>query len=205
MDDRQVGVADWAVPAVLVALGVGLFFAVGLLLAVAAEDRSQAPPLVQELDTYTKCLVDHGADVPRVEVGRDGGFTVSIPSSLVEGDFDESAWRLAADECGGAVPGVFGGMSGGFSGNWFEVVLEDMWQDIGSIHESVVVDEFDIFEFGVDSRTRRYGSHSQQGRGAPFEALERRCDRLADEKDVGDKAFGPRIDRLRRQCARLDR
>ena len=38
MDDRQVGVADWAVPAVLVALGVGLFFAVGLLFAVAAEE-----------------------------------------------------------------------------------------------------------------------------------------------------------------------
>ena len=39
MGDRQVGVADWAVPAVLVALGVGLFFAVGLILAEAAEVR----------------------------------------------------------------------------------------------------------------------------------------------------------------------
>ena len=205
MDDRQVGVADWAVPAVLVALGVGLFFAVGLLLAVAAEDRSQAPPLVQELDTYTECLVDHGADVPRVEVGRGGGFTVSIPSSLVEGEFDESAWRHAADQCVGAAPEILGGLSGGFSGDWSEVVPEDMWEDIVSIDESVVVDEFDILEFGVHPRTRRQGSHSQQGREVPLDALKRRCDRLAEEKDLGYRAFGPRIDRLRRQCEGLDR
>ena len=205
MGDRQVGVADWAVPAVLVALGVGLFFAVGLILAVAAEDRSQAPPLVQELDTYTECLVDHGADVPRVEVGRNGGFTISIPSSLVEGEFDGSAWRHAADQCVGAAPEILGGLSGGFSGNWFEVVPEDMWEDIGSIAESVVVDEFDILEFGVHPRARRQGSHSQQAREAPLDVLERRCGRFADEKDFGDRAFGPRIDRLRRQCERLDR
>ena len=205
MDDRKVGDADWAVPAVLVALGVGLFFALGLLLAVAAEDRSQAPPLVQELDTYTECLVQHGADVPRIEVGRDGGFTISIPSSLLEGEFDESALRYAADQCAGEAPELLGGMSGGFSGNWYGVVPEHMREDIGSIDESVVVDEFDVLEFGVHPRTRRQGSHSQSDREVPLDALERRCDRLADEEGVGDKAFGPRIDRLRRQCERLDR
>ena len=80
-----------------------------------------------------------------------------------------------------------------------------MWEDIGSIAESVVVDEVDILEFGVHPRARRQGSHSQQAREAPLDVLERRCGRLAGEKDFGDKAFGPRIDRLRRQCERLDR
>jgi len=205
MDDRHVGVTDWAVPAVLVALAVGLFLAFGLLLAVAAEDRPQAPPLVRELDSYTECLVDHGADVPRVEVGRDGGFTISIPSSLVEGEFDESALRHAADRCAGAAPEILGGMSGGFSGKWFGVVPGHMLEDIGSIDESVVADESDVLELGVHPRTRGQGSHSQPSQEAPLDALERRCDRLADEEDLGGKAFGPRIDRLRRQCERLDR
>jgi len=205
MDDRQVGVADWAVPAVLVALGVGLVFALGLLLAVAAEDRSQAPPLVQALDSYTECLVDHGANAPRVEVGRHGGFTISIPGSLVEGEFDESAWRHAADQCVGAAPEILGELGAGFSGDWFGVIPEHEWEAIGSIDDSVVVDEFDVLEFGAHPRTRRQGSPSQPGREMPLDALERRCDRLADEKDLGNRAFGPRLDRLRRQCERLDR
>lgn len=205
MDDRQVGDADWAVPAVLVALGGGLFFALGLLLAVAAEDRLQAPPLVQELDAYTECLVDHGADVPRIEVGRDGGFTISIPSSLVEGEFDESAWRHAADQCVGAAPKTLGGLSGGFSSDWFGVIPEQGWEAIGSIGDSGVADQFGVLEFGAHPRTRRQGAHSQPGRERPLDALDRRCDRLADENDLGDRAFGPRLDRLRRQCERLDR
>ena len=200
MDNHQTGAVDWAMPAVLVAVGVGLFFALGLALVVAAEDRSETPQLFQGLDAYTKCLVDHGADVPRVNVGLDGGFTVSVPGSLVDGEFDESAWRHATEQCGVVAPNLFAGMLGGFSGDWFEIVPEDFFESTVSAEKSVEIDEF-----RGHPRTRRPGADAPQGREAPLDDLERRCERLADGKDFDSKAFGPRIDRLRRQCERLDR
>jgi hypothetical protein len=205
MDNRQTGAADWTVPAVLVAAGVGLLFALGLALAVAAQDRSEAPPLIQDLDVYTQCLVDHGADVPRVEVGHDGGFTVSVPGSLIEGGFDESAWRHAAEECGAVAPNLFAGMLAEFSGDWFEIVPEDFFEDIVSAEDSVEIDGCDVYDLRLRPGTRRPGARSPGGRDVLLDDLERRCERLADSEDVDDKAFGPRIDRLRRQCERLDR
>jgi len=205
MDNHQTGAVDWAIPAVLVAVGVGLFFALGLALVVAAEDRSEAPPLIQDLDTYTKCLVDHGADVPRVDVAQDGGFTVAVPGSLVDGEFDESAWRYAAEQCGAVAPNLFAGMLDGFSGDWFEIVPEDLLEASASVEELVEIDEFDVHEFRGHPRTRRPGADAPQGREALFDDLERRCERLADGRSFDSKAFGPRVDRLRRQCERLDR
>jgi len=199
------GAVDWAIPAVLVAVGVGLYFALGLALAVAAEGRAEAPQLIQDLDAYTKCLVDHGADVPRVNVGKDGGFTVSVPGSLVDGKFDESAWRRAAQQCGVVAPNVSAGMLGGFSGDWFEIIPEGFFESTVSVEQFVEIDEFDVDEFRGHLRTRRPGADAPQGREALLDDLERRCERLADGKDFDSKAFGPRIDRLRRQCEHLDR
>ena len=198
MDNHRTGAVDWAIPAVLVAVGVGLFLALGLALVVAAEDRSEAPQLIQDLDAYTKCLIDHGADVPRFNVGLDGGFTVSVPGSLVDGEFDESAWRSAAEQCGVVDPNLFSGMLGGVSGDWFEIVPEDVFEGTVSVEEFVEIDEFGVDEFCGHPRTRRPGVNAPQGREAPLDDLERRCERLADGEGVDSKAFGPRIDRFRR-------
>ena len=72
MSDRHEGMDDWAVPAVLVGLGVGLLLVIGIAFAVSTEDQADARTLIEDLDAYTACLIDHGADVPRVESGRDG-------------------------------------------------------------------------------------------------------------------------------------
>lgn len=201
MDDHQTGLADWVVPTVLVALGLGLFFALGLALAVAAEDHSEASPLIRDLDVYTDCLIDHGADVPRVEVRPDGGFAISVPGALVEGDFDVSAWQEAADQCAPLAPDLFGGFLGESSGDWFEVFSEDVFDDIGSIDESVVVDEFGVLELEGAPRPRRPESPAPDGWRVPPEELAQHCERLAG---LEDGVSGPRINRLRRLCASLE-
>lgn len=116
MSGRRTAMADWAVPAILVGVGVGLFLVVGLVIALTAEDRTEPGGLVHELDAYTSCLADHGANVPIVEARRDGGFSVTVPGSLVDGEFDTAVWRAAHDQCGDVAPDVFGGLLGGLSG-----------------------------------------------------------------------------------------
>jgi hypothetical protein len=83
MNDQQHGAQDWAIPAVLVAIALGLLLVVGLAFALSTEQRAESPPLVGDLATYADSLIDHGADVPRVVVDRDGGFSVIVPGSAV--------------------------------------------------------------------------------------------------------------------------
>jgi hypothetical protein len=196
---RRAHLTDWAVPAVLIALGLGLILATGLAFAVAAEDRSETSMLIQDLETYTTCLVDHGADVPRVEAGTDGDFLVFVPGSLAEGKFDQSAWRLAADQCAESAPDVFGGRVGSLSGDWFNTIPEEIFEYLGSVGD---VTDVDVLEFDAHPRPRRPGSTPPKGRNVPPPDLERVCQRLAE---VEDQPVGPRIDRLRRQCEHLDR
>lgn len=116
MSERRTIPADWAVPAILAGVGVVFFLVIGLVIALTADDRAEASGLAQELEVYTSCLADHGADVPLVETRRDGGFSVTVPGSLVDGEIDAAAWREAHDQCSDVAPDLFGGLLGGLSG-----------------------------------------------------------------------------------------
>ena len=116
MNDRRTPPADWVVPAIIVGAGVGVLLMIGIVIALTADDQVEASGLVHELDVYTSCLADHGANVPVVEARRGGGFSVFVPGSLVDGDIDTTAWREALDQCSDVAPDLFGGLLGGLSG-----------------------------------------------------------------------------------------
>ena len=116
MSDRRTPPADWVVPAIIVGVGVGLLLMIGIVVALTADDQVKASGLVHELDAYTSCLADHGANVPVVEARRGGGFSVFVHGSLVDGDIDTTAWREALDQCSDVAPDLFGGLLGGLSG-----------------------------------------------------------------------------------------
>ena len=119
MSDRRTVQADWVVPAILVGVGVGMLLVFGLVIALTADDRAEASGPVHELDVYTSCLAAHGANVPIVEARRDGGFSVTVPGSLVDGEIDTAVWREAHDLCSDVAPDLFGGLLGGlFDGLW---------------------------------------------------------------------------------------
>jgi hypothetical protein len=130
MSDRRTPPADWVVPAIIVGVGVGLLLMIGIVIALTADDRVEASGLVYELDVYTSCLVDHGANVPVVEARRDGGFSVSVPGSLVDGDIDTTAWREAHDQCSDVAPDLFGGLLGGLSGGLLGGLMDGFPEEI---------------------------------------------------------------------------
>ena len=129
MNDRGTGPADWVAPAILVGVGAGLLLIIGLIIAIYDDDQAEASGLVYDLEVYTTCLSDHGAAVPLVEARRDGGFSVTVPGSLVEGDVDVAAWSAAHNECSDVAPDLFGGLLGGISGGLFEGFLLDGFTD----------------------------------------------------------------------------
>ncbi len=122
MSDRRSAPEDWVVPAILVGVGVGVFLAVGLVIALTADDRTEPEGLIHELEVYTSCLANHGANAPIVEASRDGGFSVTVPGSLVNGEIDTTAWREAHDQCSDLAPDIYdvllGGLSGGLLGGF---------------------------------------------------------------------------------------
>lgn len=118
MNERRTTQADWAVPAILAGVGVVFLLVIGLVIALTAADRAKASGLAQELEVYTSCLAAHGANVPLVETRRDGGFSVTVPGSLVDGEIDTTAWRDAHDQCSDVSPDLFGGLSGGLLGGF---------------------------------------------------------------------------------------
>ncbi|MEA3511088.1 MAG: hypothetical protein U9R51_06595 [Actinomycetota bacterium] len=125
MSERRTPPADWVIPAIMVGVGVGLFLVVGIVFALTANERVEASGMVCELEAYTTCLADHGANVPVVEAGRDGGFSVTVPGSLVDGEVDTTAWREAHDQCGDVAPDLFGGLLGGLSGGLLGGMMGD--------------------------------------------------------------------------------
>lgn len=191
MEGREAAIEDWAVPAVLAGLGLGLLLVIGIALAVSVERHSEAPVLIQELDTYTACLVGHGADVPRVEAGRNGGFAVIVPGSLIDGELDVSSWHEAADACADVAPDLSGTALGALLFGWLE--------ERGGMDTTI---DLDLSRSGVGEDV---GRPERSGPGpwmpAPDE-LRRRCDEL-DEGGIGMQ--GLRGDRLRRLCEDLDR
>lgn len=186
MNDQRSGSADWVVPAVLVALALALLIAIALALAVAAEDRAEAPMAIQDLDIYTACLVENGANLPRIKAGPGGGFTVIVPESLVDGGFDSAAWQQAADQCAEVAPDLFDALLGEFSGDW-DISLFDSFADT------------EVFDAAPWHRLTQ--SHSRDRRGLPPVEWIRRCALLEDGEIERSR---PRIDVLRRQCERLN-
>lgn len=112
MNDQRSDTADWVVPATLVAVGVALLGAFIIVLVLTDTGRAQPEGLVEELDVYTRCLTDHGANVPRIEARRDGGFSVTVPGSMIEEGLDTDAMREAYDQCADVAPDLFGGLAG---------------------------------------------------------------------------------------------
>jgi hypothetical protein len=114
MDHRPKS-ADWIVPAILAGVGLLLAVTVGIVLAVTSSP-SEPDGLAAELEVYTRCLADHGADVPVVDARRDGGFSVTVPGALVDHGPDPEAWWSAHGECADVAPDLFGGLFGGLTG-----------------------------------------------------------------------------------------
>jgi hypothetical protein len=130
MDDQRRGMRDWVIPAVLVALGLGLLVVVGLAFAVSYERRVETPALLVDLDRYTECLIDRGADVPRVRVRRDGGFEVIVPGSLLAGAADRESWTPAAEACAERAPDLFGSLVDRLIGGWHNGVPGELFDEI---------------------------------------------------------------------------
>jgi hypothetical protein len=140
MNDERHDPRDWVIPAVLVGIAVIGLFVVGLAFAAAKEQRSDTPPIILDLATYTDCLIDHGADVPRITLGPDGGFAVVVSGSLVAGEVDPEVWIAAGDECSSLAPDLYSGLVGGWLGGWLGGASGELPEDIVSI-EGCHVDE----------------------------------------------------------------
>ncbi len=112
MNDRRSDTADWVVPAILVGVGVALLAVLVSVIVLTDATRTEPEGLAEELDVYTRCLNDHGADVPRIEARRDGGFSVTVPGSMIDEGLDTEALREAYDQCADVAPDLFGGLAG---------------------------------------------------------------------------------------------
>ena len=138
MTEHRSELADWVVPAILVGVAVALVIVFTVVFIVTGADRSEPEGLAEQLDAYTRCLNDHGADVPRVEARRDGGFSIPVSGSMIENGFDPAAWFEAHGACGEVAPDLFGGifgvltdgMLGGVAGGMPGPSLEGVFEDL---------------------------------------------------------------------------
>ena len=98
-ENQSTGTPDWLLPTVLivVALLAGLA-GWGIFEATRGSDAEDAS-VARQLELYTACLSDHGANVPLVETRSDGGFAIIVPGSLLEGEIDLEQWKAASEEC----------------------------------------------------------------------------------------------------------
>lgn len=90
--------SNWFAAAVLILivalLGVGVW---GLLERSTGDVSDDS--LVGQLERYTACLSDNGANLPVVEGQGDGGFAVVVPGALLDGDIGDlrGAWEACRD------------------------------------------------------------------------------------------------------------
>lgn len=106
-DTRTSAHLDWLVPTLLIVAAV-VFGLVAWLIYNATDDDASEQGLVGQLEAYTRCLNDHGANVPLVESRSDGGFAVIVPGTLVSGAVDFARWTEARDACHSVEPDLFG-------------------------------------------------------------------------------------------------
>ncbi len=89
---------DWIPPALLILAAVLLGFVVwGIYTATGGDGED--PSVAGQLEQYTGCLRDHGANVPVIETRPDGGLAIIVPGSIFEGDIDFERWQDARIEC----------------------------------------------------------------------------------------------------------
>jgi hypothetical protein len=91
--------SHWFAAAVLILIVVLLGVAGWGLLEAAANNSQEDGSLVAQLERYTGCLADNGANVPQVEGRGDGGFAVVVPGALLDGDVGdlEGAWQACRE------------------------------------------------------------------------------------------------------------
>ncbi len=207
-DTRTSAHLDWLVPTLLIVAAV-VFGLVAWLIYNATDDDASEQGLVGQLEAYTRCLNDHGANVPLVESRSDGGFAVIVPGSLAEGQVDIARWIEARDACRSVEPDLFGlvfGAEGLNLGDLSPMLLPGLL-DGGSLFED-------------DPRRPGGGFFDEHGprgdqffgdRGGPLPAIPRDAGlgELCERLEAGIHPPGIDLDSLRELCelmgARTDR
>lgn len=98
-ENESGGAPDWLVPALLIVVGLIAGLAGWGIYELTNRSDFEDASLARQLELYTACLNDHGANVPLVETHSDGGFAVIVPGSLLEHDIDLEQWSAAREEC----------------------------------------------------------------------------------------------------------
>ncbi len=188
---------DWLVPTLLIvaAVGVGL---VAWLIYNAIDDDASELGLVEQLEAYTRCLHDHGANVPLVEARSDGGFAVIFPGTLVNGAVDFTRWTEARVACHNVEPDLFGLVFG----------AEDF--DLGFLR-GVFDDGFPFDDGprrpggGFFDEDRPPGDRFFGDRGDPFSTIPRDAGlgALCERLEAGPRPPGIDLDSLRELCEPL--
>ena len=198
-DTRTSSHLDWLVPTLLIVAAVVVGLAAWLIYSVTDDDAS-GQGLVGQLEAYTRCLNDHGANVPLVEATSDGGFAVIVPGSLVEGEVDLALWTEARDACRSVEPDLFGLVFG----------AEDL--DLGDLSLMLLpglLDGGSLFEdeprrpgSGFFDEDRPRGDRFFDDRGGPFPAIPRDAGlgELCERLDTDLRPPGIDLDSLRELC-----
>jgi hypothetical protein len=188
---------DWLLPTLLIvaAVVVGL---VAWLIYNANDGDPSEQDLVGQLEAYTRCLNDHGANVPLVESRSDGGFAVIVPGSLVDGQVDLAQWTEARDACRSVEPDLFALVFGAEDLNLGDLpLLLPGMLDGGSVFEDDARRGSGFFDEDRPRGDRFFGD-----RRDPFPAIPRDaglgvlCERL----DTDLRPSGIDLDSLRELC-----
>jgi len=198
-DTRTSSHLDWLVPILLIVAVVVVGLAAWLIYNATDDDASEQG-LVEQLEVYTRCLQDHGANVPLVEARSDGGFAVIVPGSLVSGAVDLTLWTEARDACHSVEPNLFGLVFGADDLNLddLSLILFPGLLDGGSLFE----DEPRRPGSGFFDEDRPRGDRFFDDRGGPFPAIPRDAGlgELCERLDADLRPSGIDLDSLRELC-----
>lgn len=198
-DTRTSSHLDWLVPTLLIVAAVVVGLAAWLIYNATDDDASEQG-LVEQLEVYTRCLQDHGANVPLVEARSDGGFAVIVPGSLVSGAVDLTLWTEARDACHSVEPNLFGLVFGADDLNLddLSLMLFPGLLDGGSLFE----DEPRRPGSGFFDEDRPRGDRFFGDRGGPFPAIPRDAGlgELCERLDADLRPPGIDLESLRELC-----
>jgi len=190
---------DWVLPLFGVLVALLVFVVIGLLVAAARSDTAE-DSFAGQVEVYTNCLRDNGANVPQVEALGDGGFRITVEGPVLQQRGDLESLREAHDVCEALTPDL-------------ELLLAQLGPEL-----LLGLSEFDGFEerftppddefFHGRSPHHRFPGdrfHGDRFRGfgpGGFDLdLEEACE-LLESGELPDS--GPRIERLREVCAGLE-
>lgn len=107
--------AEWVAPALLIVAALVFGLVIWGVYAATRSDEAEDASLAQQLEAYTACLSDEGANVPVIETRGDGGFAVIVPGALLEGDIEFERFAEARQACRHLEPNLLGRLfAGGF-------------------------------------------------------------------------------------------